>query len=65
MLEIEVAEVRGRYPVYKVGDKIVIADPKIVMKKTDAMCIHALSTVVHYALALEHGCYRYTPQNIA
>jgi hypothetical protein len=32
MLEIEVAEVRGYYSVYRVGEKIVIDDPEIVLE---------------------------------
>ena len=55
MLEIDVVEVRGRCPVHKVGDKIVIADPKIVLEKTDALCTHALSSLLHYVLVLEQG----------
>jgi len=55
MLEIEVAEVRGRCPVYNVGDKIVIDDPEIVLEKTDALCTHALSSLLHYVLVLERG----------
>ena len=55
MLEIEVCEVRGKCPVYKVGDKIVVEDPEIVLEKTDALCTHALSSLLHYTLALEHG----------
>jgi uncharacterized repeat protein (TIGR04076 family) len=55
MLEIEVCEVRGKCPVYKVGDKIVVDDPEIVLEKTDALCTHALSSLLHYTLALEHG----------
>jgi len=54
MLEIVVHEIRGYCPVYKVGDKIVIDDPEIVLEKTDALCTHALSTLLHYALILEH-----------
>lgn len=53
MLEIEVCEVRGKCPVYKVGDKIVIDDPKIVLNQTDALCTHALSSLLHYVIALE------------
>jgi uncharacterized repeat protein (TIGR04076 family) len=53
MLEIEVVEVRGTCPVYKVGDKVVIADPEIVLDKTDALCTHALSSLLHYVLVLE------------
>lgn len=54
MLEIEVREIGGRCPVYKVGDRIVIADPKIFLDKTDALCTHALSTLLHYVTILEH-----------
>ena len=53
MLEIEVCEIRGKCPVYKVGDKIVIDDPKIVLERTDALCVHALSSLLHYVLMLE------------
>ena len=55
MLEIEVVKVRGKCPVHKVGDKVVIDDPKIVLKKTDALCTHALSSLLHYVLVLEKG----------
>jgi uncharacterized repeat protein (TIGR04076 family) len=55
MLEIEVAEVRGHCPVYKVGDKIVVDDPEIVLERTDALCTHALSSLLHYVLVLERG----------
>ena len=46
---------RGYCPVYKVGDKIVIDDPEIVLEKTDALCVHALSSLLHYVLILERG----------
>ena len=55
MLEIEVCEVRGNCPVHKVGDRIVIDDPEIVLEKTDALCTHALSSLLHYVLVLERG----------
>jgi uncharacterized repeat protein (TIGR04076 family) len=54
MLEIIVHEIRGKCPVYKVGDKIIIDNPEIVLDKTDALCAHALSTLLHYTLILEH-----------
>lgn len=44
-LEIKVREIKGRCPVYKVGDKIVIDDPRILPEKTDALCTYALLTV--------------------
>jgi len=41
-------------PVYKEGDRITIDDPEIVLSKTDALCTHALSTILHYTTILEH-----------
>ena len=55
MLEIEVVEVRGKCPVHRVGDKIVIDGASILLDKTDALCIHALSVILHYAVALDEG----------
>ena len=55
MLEIEVCEIRGKCPVHKVGDRIVVDDPEIILEKTDALCTHALSSLLHYMLVLEHG----------
>lgn len=54
MLEIVVHEIRGKCPVYKAGDRITIDDPEIVLEKTDALCTHALSTILHYTTILEH-----------
>jgi uncharacterized repeat protein (TIGR04076 family) len=46
-LEIIVREIKGSCPVYKMGDRITIDDPKILLEKTDALCTHALSTLLH------------------
>jgi len=54
MLEISVTEIKGFCPVYKKGDKIIIDDSKIIINKTDALCTHALSTLLHYVTVLEH-----------
>jgi len=54
-LEIEVCEVKGYCPVHEIGDRIVIDGPQIVLEKTDAICIHAFSTLLHYAVALDEG----------
>jgi len=51
----EVVEIRGRCPVYKKGDKIIIRGPEIDLKRTDALCIHALESILHYAVALREG----------
>jgi len=55
MLRIEVHEVKGRCPVHKVGDKIVIDGPRIVLEETDSVCVHALSSLLHYTIALDEG----------
>lgn len=55
MLIIGVAEIRGKCPVHKVGDKIVINGPKIHMERTDTVGIHALPSLLHYVVALREG----------
>lgn len=55
MLEIKVCEIKGICPVYKVGDRTIIDGPRILLDKTDAICVHALSTLLHYVVALEEG----------
>jgi uncharacterized repeat protein (TIGR04076 family) len=55
LLEIEVIEVRGYCPVHKVGDKILVTGPRIVLEETDALCTHALSSLLHYVVALDEG----------
>ena len=55
MLELEVYSIKGKCPVHKVGDKIVMEGPRIILDKTDAICIHALSTLLHYVVALDEG----------
>jgi uncharacterized repeat protein (TIGR04076 family) len=55
LLEIRVHEIRGECPVYRVGDRMVIDGANIVLEKTDAVCVHALSTLLHYVVALDEG----------
>lgn len=54
MLEITVEEIKGKCPVYKLGDRIVIDGPEIVLDESDALCTHALSTILHYTTILNH-----------
>jgi len=54
MLQIEVCEIRGNCPVYKLGDSMVIDDPEILLDRTDALCTHALPTLLHYTTILQH-----------
>ena len=53
-LEFMVHEIKGFCPVYKKGDKITIKDPEIILDKTDALCTHALSTLLHYSIILQY-----------
>lgn len=34
---------------------MVIDGPKIVLKETDAVCVHALSSLLHYVIALDEN----------
>lgn len=54
-LVIKVKEIKGNCVVFKKGDRIVIDGAKIDLDKTDALCIHALPSILHYALALKEG----------
>lgn len=54
VLEIKVRRVKGFCSVYKKDNRILIDDPKIVLDKTDALCTHALSTILHYTTILGH-----------
>ncbi len=53
MLEITVHDIKGNCPVHKVGDRIIIQNPEIKLEETDALCTHALPTILHYVLILE------------
>jgi len=33
----------------------VINDPRVLLDKTNALCVHALSTLLHYVVTLEEG----------
>jgi len=54
-LVLTVKEIRGMCPVFRVGDKIVIESPRIVPERTDAMCVHALGSMLSVIIALSHG----------
>ncbi len=55
MIELRVCEIRGKCPVYKVGNKMTISGAEILMDRTNAICIHALSTLLHYIVAIDEG----------
>jgi uncharacterized repeat protein (TIGR04076 family) len=54
-LIITVKEIRGKCPIFKVGDRIAIEGPKIVPEKTDALCVHALGSMLSMVIALGKG----------
>ncbi|MEM3577353.1 MAG: TIGR04076 family protein [Candidatus Bathyarchaeia archaeon] len=54
-LVITVKEIRGKCPVFKVGDRIVIEQPKILLKKTDNLCVHALGSMLSMIIPLSKG----------
>ena len=55
MLRIIVHDIKGHCPVFKIGNQIKIRNPNIVLSETDALCTHALPTILHYALILEYN----------
>lgn len=55
-LIIKVKEIIGYCPVYEVGDKIVLDEGyKVNLKQTDKICMHSLSSVFPYYVAIYHG----------
>jgi len=54
-LIITAKEIRGKCPVFRVEDKIVIQEPNVVPEKTDALCIHALGSMLSMIVALSRG----------
>ena len=54
-LIMNVKEIRGTCPVFEVGDRIVIEGSKIVVEKTDALCVHALGSLLSMVIALGRG----------
>lgn len=54
-LTIRVKEIRGECPVFKIGDKIVVEEPEILVKETDALCVHALGSIFSMIVPLSRG----------
>jgi len=55
LLIITVKEIRGKCPVHKLGDRIVIDSPKIVVEETDNLCVHAFGCILSMIIPLSHG----------
>jgi len=60
-LIIKAAKIKGNCPVYKVGDKTVINGLEINLKQSNKVCIHAISCLGNFILALREGL---TPQSL-
>jgi len=54
-LIIKVVKIRGHCPVYRLGDRIVVEDPKVLLNETSALCMHAFSCMLPLLLALCRG----------
>ncbi len=54
-LVISVKEIRGNCPVFKVGDRIVVESPKIIVEKTDDICVHAFGCMLSMIVPLSRG----------
>lgn len=54
-LIIKAVEIKGRCPVFKVRDKVVIEGPQVNLEETDAICTHAFASFLPYIVALRKG----------
>ena len=54
-LVVTVKDIRGRCPVFRVGDKIVVEEPEIALEKTDALCVHAFGSMLSMIIPLSRG----------
>ena len=49
-------EIRGNCPVYRPGDRIVLDEGyRLNLKETDNVCMHSLSSIMPYYIALYKG----------
>lgn len=55
-LIIRVAEIRGKCPVYQIGNRITLKEGYIVDPgETDVVCMHSLASILPYYVALAKG----------
>lgn len=55
-LIIEVIEIEGKCPVYRMGDRIVLDEGyKVNLGETDNICMHSLGSLLPYYNALAKG----------
>lgn len=61
-LIIEVVEIEGNCPVYKMGDRIILDEGyKVNLNETDNICMHSLGSVLPYYVALSR---KVSPQEL-
>ena len=55
-LVIKVVKIKGKCPVYSVGDRIVLDEGyKLNLKETTNVCMHSLASIMPYYNALYNG----------
>lgn len=54
-LVISVKEIRGKCPVFNLGDTIVVESPKIIVEKTNNVCVHAFGCMLSMIVPLSRG----------
>ena len=55
-LIVRVVEIKGRCPVYEVGNKITLKDGYILdTEESDMVCMHSLASILPYYVALAKG----------
>lgn len=55
-LIIKVIEIKGRCPVYQMGHRITLRSGYILdPRETDTVCMHSLSSILPYYVALSKG----------
>ncbi len=52
---VEVAEIKGKCPVYKMGDVMVIDEPKLVLNETTAVCMRAMGPLMTHLISAAGG----------
>ncbi|MCG6980300.1 MAG: TIGR04076 family protein [Deltaproteobacteria bacterium] len=55
-LIVRVVEIKGKCPVYEVGNKITLKDGYILdTEESDMVCMHSLASILPYYVALAKG----------
>jgi len=55
-LIVKVVEIKGKCPVYEIGNKITLKEGYILdPEETDMVCMHSLASVLPYYVALAKG----------